>query len=133
MGLGAALRALAGLGGPGGAGGTPWGTGDMIGSTNLPASTLADFWSRVTTRYVNNPLVAFDLMNEPTPNIGAATWLSACNLVTAAIRQVDGARPHVTIQPFLGSSVNNNPAFNEPFMQGIVDTPGVRFWCPSTL
>ncbi len=52
------------------------GSGCPVGSPPLMADApdALTFWRQVAARYAGNPLVAFDLFNEP-HNISAATWL----------------------------------------------------------
>ncbi|GAA5159332.1 glycoside hydrolase family 5 protein [Viridibacterium curvum] len=59
--------------------------GNLVGSSGLPNSAFADFWSRLAARYKSNPRVIFALMNEP-HDMSTETWLSAANAAIAAIR-----------------------------------------------
>ncbi|MDQ6997900.1 MAG: DUF5011 domain-containing protein [Mariprofundus sp.] len=53
-----------------------------------PAATLADFWSRIATRYAaNSGVFGYDLMNEP--NGTAGTWQAMAQAAVNAIRLVD--------------------------------------------
>lgn len=66
---------------------------DVLGSTALPASTLADFWQKLATRLSTHPaLVGYGLMNEPHDMPSANTWPNAAQLAVDAIRSVDGAK-----------------------------------------
>lgn len=49
------------------------------------AENLADFWSKLAPRYIDNPNVIFGLMNEPS-SISMQVWLDAANKSIAAIR-----------------------------------------------
>lgn len=60
--------------------------GAVIGSRRLAPKALADLWSRLSTRYKNNGLVVFGLMNEPT-GLATETWLQAVNLSIKEIRK----------------------------------------------
>lgn len=62
------------------------GTARVIGvDADMPASTLADFWSRLATVYKNQPNVIFGLMNEPhTQN--ATQWKTVATGAVTAIR-----------------------------------------------
>jgi len=60
--------------------------GDLIGSSNVPSSALANFWSQVATRYVNDPNVIYGIMNEPhdqTPQAEAAINQDSINAIRA--------------------------------------------------
>ena len=46
-------------------GGQPGGTETLIGSTAVPNSAFADFWTRLANQYKSNTRVIFNLMNEP--------------------------------------------------------------------
>ncbi|RLL49978.1 DUF5011 domain-containing protein, partial [Mariprofundus sp. EBB-1] len=53
-----------------------------------PAATLADFWSRIATRYAaNTGVFGYDLMNEP--NATGGTWPAMAQAAVNAIRVVD--------------------------------------------
>lgn len=64
--------------------------GNVIGSTAVPNSAFADFWSRMATIYKNNPLVIFGLMNEPT-NISTMQWYAAAQAAINGIRSTGAA------------------------------------------
>lgn len=51
----------------------------------VTADDLADLWQRLATRYGDEPLVIFGLMNEP-HDLPTETWLAAANASLAAIR-----------------------------------------------
>jgi endoglucanase len=60
-------------------------TANVVGSSTVPNSEFADFWSRLATAYAGNSNVIFNLMNEP--NImPTEQWVSAANTAIAAIR-----------------------------------------------
>jgi len=59
--------------------------GSVVGSNEVPDGAFADFWSRLAARYKSNPLVIFDLMNEPHA-MPTEQWVSAANAAIAAIR-----------------------------------------------
>ncbi len=59
--------------------------GDIIGSTALPVAVFEDFWSRLATHYMDNPLVIFGLMNEP-HTMSSELWRDDANAAIAAIR-----------------------------------------------
>lgn len=67
----------------------------VLGSAELPAAALADFWSRLAQEIgTTNGVAGYGLMNEPhdLPQ-GAATWQEASSLAVAAIRQHDTSTP----------------------------------------
>lgn len=66
---------------------------DTLGSTALPAATLADFWKKLATRLSAHPaLVGYGLMNEPHDMPSATAWPTAAQLAVDAIRSVDSAK-----------------------------------------
>jgi endoglucanase len=103
--------------------------GDLIGSTKVPNSAFADFWSRLATRYKNNPKVILGLMNEP-HDMPTEQWLNGANAALAAIRSA-GATNLVTIpgNGYTGAdgwTKNWYGTSNSITMKGIVD-PGKNF------
>ena len=58
--------------------------GKLVGS-DVPASALADFWSKLATAYKGNPRVIFGLMNEPN-TMPTEQWRDDANAAIAAIR-----------------------------------------------
>lgn len=69
--------------------------GKIIGSSEVPNSAFADFWSRLATQFKDNSKVVFGLMNEPN-NMPTEQWLSAANAAIAAIRAT-GANNTITV------------------------------------
>jgi hypothetical protein len=67
----------------------------VLGSDALPASALADFWSRLARELEAPPgLVGYGIMNEPHNLEGEAdAWQAASNEVVAAIRVQDPLTP----------------------------------------
>lgn len=59
--------------------------GNVVGSTEVPNSAFADFWSKMANLYKNNPKVVFGLMNEPT-NMSTMQWFNAAQAAINAIR-----------------------------------------------
>jgi endoglucanase len=59
--------------------------GNLIGSSQVPNSAFADFWSRLADAYKGNAFVIFGLMNEPN-TMPTEQWVSAANAAAAAIR-----------------------------------------------
>jgi len=76
--------------------------GVSIGSGPTMAN-LANLWSQLATRYAANPLVAFDLMNEPAGPLTLAAWYSGCATIAAAIRTA-GAAGLILIPSYGGAS-----------------------------
>jgi endoglucanase len=66
-----------------------------IGTSKTPISALGQLWRQIATRYKDNDLVIFGLMNEPT-GLPTETWLAAANIAIAYIRQT-GARNLVLV------------------------------------
>lgn len=69
--------------------------GNLIGSSQVPNSAFADFWSRLATQYKGNSRVIFGLMNEPN-TMPTEQWVSAANAAAAAIRNT-GATNLITV------------------------------------
>lgn len=69
--------------------------GKIIGSSEVPNTAFADFWSRLATQFKGNNKVVFGLMNEPN-NMPTEQWLSAANAAIAAIRAA-GATNTITV------------------------------------
>jgi endoglucanase len=70
--------------------------GSTVGSAQVPDAAFADFWSRMAQAYANDPLVAFDLMNEP-HDLPTEQWAGAANAAIAAIRAA-GAKNLVFVE-----------------------------------
>jgi endoglucanase len=68
--------------------------GRLVGS-EVPATALADFWSRLAARYKNNPRVIFGLMNEPR-EMPTEQWRDNANAAIQAIRAT-GATNLITV------------------------------------
>jgi hypothetical protein len=70
-----------------------WQLGQPIGSSAVPVSSFANFWTQLSTALKGHAAVAgYDLMNEPA-NISASTWQSAAQSAVNAIRAVDTNTP----------------------------------------
>jgi endoglucanase len=59
--------------------------GVLVGSTQVPATPFADFWSRLATHFATNDHVIFGLMNEP-HDMPTEQWRDCANAAIAAIR-----------------------------------------------
>ncbi len=59
--------------------------GNLIGSSQVPVSAFANFWSRLATAYKGNNKVIFALMNEPN-TMRTEDWLTAANAGAKAVR-----------------------------------------------
>lgn len=57
-----------------------------IGSSQVPASAFANFWSQLAAAFKNDPNVIFGLMNEPN-QIRADQWVQYAQAAIQAIRQ----------------------------------------------
>lgn len=59
--------------------------GTPVGSASVPSSVFADLWSKLASKYKDNPAVVFNLVNEP-HDMPTEQWVSAANAAIAAIR-----------------------------------------------
>jgi endoglucanase len=59
--------------------------GQLVGSSAVPNSAFADFWSRLAQKYASNPRVIFGFVNEP-HDMPTEQWRDAANAAIAAIR-----------------------------------------------
>jgi endoglucanase len=59
--------------------------GKDIGSADVPTAAFADFWTRLSKIFANDPAVIFGLMNEPA-QIPATQWAVSAKAALAAIR-----------------------------------------------
>ena len=59
--------------------------GQLVGSTAVPDSAFADFWSRLAGHFAGNDHVIFGLVNEP-HDMPTEQWRDAANAALAAIR-----------------------------------------------
>lgn len=57
----------------------------LVGSSSVPYSDFADFWSRLATLFKGNNQVIFGLVNEP-HDMPTEQWVTAANTAIAAIR-----------------------------------------------
>ncbi len=69
--------------------------GYLVGSSAVPYTAFADFWTRLANQFKGNARVVFGLMNEPN-TMPTAQWLTAANAALAAIRST-GATNVVTV------------------------------------
>ncbi len=97
----------------------------LIGSPEVPSAAFADFWSKLSAHFANNPLVVFGLMNEPT-GPPAEQWLAAANEAIAAIRAT-GAKNLITVPGVAWTNAsewtrNWYGTPNSDVMGGIVDS-----------
>lgn len=67
----------------------------VIGSPKLPPEALGDLWEQIATRYKDNELVVFGLMNEPV-GLRTETWLEAANIAIDRIRRT-GAKQLILV------------------------------------
>jgi endoglucanase len=59
--------------------------GSTVGSSQVPNGVFADFWKKLSEKYVSNARVMFNLVNEP-HDINTEQWVSAANAAITAIR-----------------------------------------------
>lgn len=57
----------------------------VIGTGNVPASSFADFWTRLANEFKSNDKIIFGIMNEP-HDMPTELWLSDANTAIQAIR-----------------------------------------------
>jgi len=84
---------------------TAGGPHDMADEAQAPA-----FWNQVATRYASNPLVAFDLYNEP-HDISDGTWLNGGMIIDATTLQVFQAAGMQQLYNVVRSTGANNLVF----------------------
>jgi endoglucanase len=64
--------------------------GSIIGTSTVPVSAFANFWSMMATQFKgHSSLLGYDLMNEPHDMGGASVWPTAAQAAVNAIRSVD--------------------------------------------
>jgi endoglucanase len=59
--------------------------GNLVGSTQVPNSAFADFWTRMANQYKTNPKVFYGLSNEP-HNMSTVQWFNAAQAAINGIR-----------------------------------------------
>ncbi len=59
--------------------------GGLVGSTAVPNSAFADFWSRMAVQFKSNPRVLYGLGNEP-HDMSTAQWFASAQAAITAIR-----------------------------------------------
>jgi endoglucanase len=64
--------------------------GVPVGSPQVPEAVFADVWRRLALRYGSNPLVMFNLVNEP-HDLPTEQWVSSANAAILAIRTAGAA------------------------------------------
>lgn len=69
--------------------------GKMIGSEEVPSAAFADFWTRMAAHYIDQPYVAFGLMNEPNKH-KAKEWAAIAKEAIDAIRKT-GAKQTIMV------------------------------------
>lgn len=69
--------------------------GTVVGTLEVPAAVLADFWGRLAAQFADNPRVWLGLMNEP-HDMPTRQWLGDANAALAAIRRA-GAKNLVLV------------------------------------
>ena len=93
----------------------------IVGSAELPYSAFADFWARLATVYKNNPLVIFELTNEPY-DMPTETWVTAANAAIAAIRAT-GATNTIAVSGngYSGAAYWSSPIYGTPNSVALLD------------
>ena len=70
--------------------------GDPIGSSAVPISAFATFWSELAAEVKGHAALAgYDIMNEPHGLPSPAVWPAAAQAAVDAIRSVDSKRPYL--------------------------------------
>jgi len=64
--------------------------GNTVGSSQVPNAVFADFWSKLSKAWANDPNVMFNLVNEP-HDLPTEQWVNAANAAIAAIRATGAA------------------------------------------
>lgn len=59
--------------------------GNLVGTTAVPNSAFADFWTRMANLYKGNPRVIYGLMNEP-HDMSTMQWFNAAQAAITGIR-----------------------------------------------
>ena len=83
---------------------SPWSTipdattGYTITNGGCLNADLAYLWNKLSTRYKDNLNVIFDIMNEPSGGVTAATWWSAQQAAVTEIRTVVGATNAISVE-----------------------------------
>ena len=84
--------------------------GNQVGSVAVPHTALVDLWTKIATRYKNEPCTyGYDLMNEPSGTV--ENWAAAAQLTVDAIRKVD-QRNYVLVEGMSYSSAYRWPTLS---------------------
>lgn len=95
--------------------------GKLVGSSDVPNSVFADFWRRLSSRYMDNVKVMFNLVNEP-HSMRTEQWVSAANAAISAIRTA-GAE-NVILAPgnaWTGAHSWESSSYGTPNAQAMLD------------
>jgi endoglucanase len=83
--------------------------GELIGSTAVPNSSFADFWTKMASKYKSNPKVLYGLSNEP-HDMSTVQWFSAAQAAITGIRSTGSMQMiFVPGNGWSGSSTWTNP------------------------
>ncbi|MCB9584812.1 MAG: glycoside hydrolase family 5 protein [Polyangiaceae bacterium] len=97
--------------------------GELIGSSSVPNTAFADFWSRLAGEFKGDDHVWFGLMNEPN-GVAATQWLAAANAAIAGIR-ASGAQNLVLVPGVRWTGAHSwysgDSGSNAAVMGGVVD------------
>ncbi|BDI32267.1 cellulase [Capsulimonas corticalis] len=95
----------------------------IVGTPDVPAAAFADFWSRLSATFQDDPRVWFGLMNEP-HDMPASQWLGDANAAIAAIRKT-GAKNLILVPGVrwtgAGSWLDGDADANGAVMLGVKD------------
>jgi endoglucanase len=95
--------------------------GKVVGSSEVPSAAFADFWGELAAQYRDNPLVVFNLVNEP-HDLPTEQWVDAANAAIAAIRSA--AAPNPIIVPgnsWTGAHSWNSSSYGTPNSVAMLD------------
>lgn len=97
--------------------------GKIVGeASDLPASTLANFWSQMAKEFKDNPNVIFGVMNEP-HDIKQDVWIQTLQTVVTAIRN-GGAKNKIILSATNWSHLSTFADAYNAGMSGIKNPDG---------
>lgn len=93
----------------------------VVGSAEVPSEAFADFWAQLSSHYAGNPLVIFDLVNEP-HDLPTEQWVDAANAAIAAVRSVGAANPIIVPgNSWTGAHSWNSSDYGTPNAEAMLD------------
>ena len=83
--------------------------GNLVGTTAVPNSAFADFWTRMAFLFKNNPNVMYGLSNEP-HDMSTMQWFAAAQAAITGIRSTGSIQPiFIPGNGWTGASSWTNP------------------------